>query len=80
MKPLTKSVLTGISMTVLCAFAGALLAGWLGMLGGVAVCLHPQKYTFPDSLGVNCTGVNPEPLWLPSQKGCVALLPQAHHQ
>ncbi len=39
MKPLTKSVLTGISMTVLCAFAGALLAGWLGMLGGVAVCL-----------------------------------------
>jgi len=23
-------------------------------------------------------GLNPEPLWLPSQKGCVADMPQAH--
>ena len=46
----------------------------------MALCLQPQKYTVPDALGVYFTGVNSEPLWLPSQKGCFALLPQAHHQ
>jgi hypothetical protein len=29
---------------------------------------------------VNLTGVKPEPLWEPSQKGWLSDLPQLHHQ
>jgi len=44
------------------------------------VRLQVQKNTFLVSGAVNCIGENPEPLWLPSQNGCFADLPQAHHQ
>jgi hypothetical protein len=45
---------------------------------GVAVCLHPQKYTVFDSAASYFIGVNSLPLWLPSQNGWFALRPQAH--
>jgi hypothetical protein len=48
--------------------------------GIVAVRLQVQKNTFLVSGAVNCIGENPEPLWLPSQNGWLADLPQAHHQ
>jgi hypothetical protein len=42
--------------------------------------LQAQNQAFFDSVASNFTGVNPEPLWDPSQNGCVLLWPQAHHQ
>jgi hypothetical protein len=42
--------------------------------------LQPQKYTVADSLASYFIGVNPVPLWLPSQKGWFALRPQAHQR
>jgi hypothetical protein len=41
-------------------------------------CLQPQKYAVVDSVAVYLIGVIPDSLWLPSQKGCEALRPQAH--
>ena len=48
--------------------------------GAVVVRLQVQKNTFLVSGAVNCIGENPVPLWLPSQNGWLADLPQAHHQ
>jgi hypothetical protein len=44
------------------------------------LCLHPQKYTVQDLTAWCSIGLKELPLWLPSQNGCVVLLPQAHHQ
>jgi hypothetical protein len=46
----------------------------------VRVLLHPHSHTVSEVLASNLTGVNPVPEWLPSQKGWVALWPQAHHK
>ena len=44
------------------------------------VCLQPQKNSLPSFSAVCLTGVNSDPLWLPSQNGCFADLPQAHQK
>ena len=44
------------------------------------VCLHPHRYAVSVSVASNFTGVKPLPLWLPSQNGWFALLPQAHQK
>ena len=48
--------------------------------GWCAERLQAQNHSFFDSAASNFTGVNSEPLCEPSQNGCLALLPQAHHQ
>jgi hypothetical protein len=48
--------------------------------GGVAVRLQAQNATRLFSVAVHFTGVNGVPAWEPSQSGCVADWPQAHHQ
>ncbi len=48
--------------------------------GWWAECLQAQNQAFFDSVASYFTGVNSEPLCEPSQNGCFALLPQAHHQ
>jgi hypothetical protein len=48
--------------------------------GDLLLCLQPQKNTFLSASAVNFTGAIPVSLWLPSQKGCLADLPQAHQK
>ena len=48
--------------------------------GAFADALHPQKNIFLVASAVIFTGAMPVSLWLPSQKGCLALLPQAHQK
>jgi hypothetical protein len=48
--------------------------------GGVAVRLQAQKATRLLSVAVHFSGENGVPAWEPSQNGCFADLPQAHHQ
>src|SRR5580698_1207073 len=47
---------------------------------GLAVCLHPHRYAVPVSVASNRTGVWSVTLWLPSQKGWLALRPQEHQK
>jgi hypothetical protein len=48
--------------------------------GGAFVCLHKQiGYRLVIS-GVKATGLIRVAVWLPSQNGCCADLPQAHHR
>jgi len=54
---------------------------WLpSHIGCDLVALQPQKNTFVDSVASYFIGVNSEPLWEPSQKGCELLFPQAHQK
>lgn len=48
--------------------------------GGCLVCLQPHIQSVSDLSATNICGVKFVPLWLPSQNGCLALRPQAHHQ
>jgi hypothetical protein len=48
--------------------------------GGVPVRLQAQKATRLLSVAVHFSGENGVPAWEPSQNGCFADLPQAHHQ
>jgi hypothetical protein len=48
--------------------------------GGVPVRLQAQKATRRFSVAVHFSGVNGVPAWEPSQSGCLADRPQAHHQ
>ena len=48
--------------------------------GPVRVFLQTQNHSFRDSVGMYFSGENWLPLCEPSQKGCVALRPQRHHQ
>jgi hypothetical protein len=54
---------------------------WLpSQSGGVAVRLQAQNATRLVSVAVHFTGANGVPAWEPSQSGCLADRPQAHHQ
>ena len=54
---------------------------WLpSHIGAASECLQPQKNARPSFSAVNFTGERPVSLWLPSQKGWLALLPQAHQK
>jgi hypothetical protein len=54
---------------------------WLpSQSGGVAVPLQAQNATRRVSVAVHFTGVKAVPAWEPSQNGCFADRPQAHHQ
>src|SRR5262245_41332384 len=44
------------------------------------VDLQPQNHTCVVAVAVYSRGARPKALWEPSQKGCLALRPQAHHQ
>jgi hypothetical protein len=44
------------------------------------LCLQAQKNTLPVFVAVYFTGEYSVSLWLPSQNGCFALLPQAHQK
>jgi len=44
------------------------------------VDLQPQNHTWVVAVAVYSRGARPKALWEPSQKGCLALRPQAHHQ
>jgi hypothetical protein len=48
--------------------------------GALAVCLQVQKNARFVSGAVYFIGEKLEPLWLPSQNGCLPDLPQTHHQ
>ena len=48
--------------------------------GLLPLCLQPHKATGALEVMVTLTGLNSLPLWDPSQNGCLADLPQAHHQ
>jgi len=48
--------------------------------GAFLVCLQAHSQASPVFSAVNFFGTKSEPLWLPSQNGCLALLPQVHHQ
>ena len=48
--------------------------------GLLEVFLQPHNQTFLVSSMVNFIGENSLPLWVPSQKGCLADFPQEHHQ
>jgi hypothetical protein len=48
--------------------------------GALSERLHPQKKTRPAFSVANLIGTKSVPLWLPSQNGCFALLPQAHQK
>lgn len=43
-------------------------------------CLHPHHATLPALVKSTFRGARPDPRWEPSQNGCVADFPQAHHQ
>jgi hypothetical protein len=47
---------------------------------GLALCLHPQRYAVLVSVASNFTGRMSVVLWLPSQKGWLALNPQEHQK
>jgi hypothetical protein len=48
--------------------------------GALLLCLQAQKNTLPVFVAVYFTGEYSVSLWLPSQNGCFALLPQAHQK
>jgi len=54
---------------------------WLpSQFGDPPVCLHMHQATVAFSVTSYFTGENSVPLWLPSQNGWVAELPQEHQK
>ena len=49
-------------------------------MGDLPVCLQPQNHTVLSFVALYSIGANSDPLWLPSQNGCLVLCPQEHHQ
>jgi hypothetical protein len=48
--------------------------------GARPVALQPQNHVTPSFSAVYFSGAKAPPLWLPSQKGCFAELPQVHQK